>query len=103
MTVKEFLNEKYLNKMKNISEREWKCVQEAAACKKVHPAEILYRSFEITQNDIKANGGYNGELWNDIKDMHSKKLLASNKHRQEHGHIDRYWLTAKGYKSLKFD
>ena len=101
MTVKQFLENKYREKMLTITEREWKRVKEDAEYSKKHPAEILYMSFEITENDIKNNGGWYGELHNDLLKMHEQKLVASNKHRQEHGHIDRYWLTKKGFKSLE--
>jgi hypothetical protein len=101
MTVKQFLENKYREKMLNITEREWKRVKEGSEYLKMHPTEIIYMSFEITEYDIKNNGGWYGELHNDLLKMHEQKLVASNKHKQESGHIDRYWLTKKGLKSLK--
>lgn len=100
MTVAQFLDSKYRDKMATITEREWRRITEDAALTKKHPAEIIYMGFEITEHDIKANGGWHGELHNDLLRMHEQKLVASNKHRQEHGHIDRYWLTKKGLKAL---
>ena len=100
MTVKEFFEVKYREKMANITKREWERVKENAENNKMHPAQFMFMCFEITANDIKNNGGWYGELHSDLLQMHAQKLVASNKHRQEHGHIDRYWLTKKGYKKL---
>ena len=56
-------------------------------------------SIEITEADLKKWGvSYSGEL----EAMHKAKYIASNRHRQEHGHLDRYWLTEKGYKHFEF-
>lgn len=100
MTVKEMLDIKYREWLKNIRRREWENVNIYAEAKKMHVAEYMYMCLEITEQDIKNNGGYNGELYSDLKQMHEKKLLASNQHRQEHGHVDKWWLTKKGMKSL---
>lgn len=100
MTVKEFLEIKYREKMLTITEREYRRLKEYCQLTKKHPAEVVYMAFEITENDINQNGGWNGELYKDLSQMHQQKLVASNKHRQEHGHIDRYWLTKKGFKHL---
>ena len=101
MTVKQFLENKYREKMLTITEREYKRLNEDATYSKKHPVELLYMGFEITEHDIKQNGGWYGELHNDLLKMHEQKLVSSNKHRQESGHIDRYWLTQKGFKSLE--
>lgn len=100
MTVKEILDKKYSDWLKNIRKREWENIQYYASANGMHPAECMYMNLEITEFDIKANGGYAGELFNEIDSMHKQKLLASNKHRQEHGHITKYWLTKKGLKQL---
>ena len=62
--------------------------------------KYCYMSLEITVNDIKANGGYTGELWNEIRNAHENKLLASNAHRQDARTVTKYWLTNKGYKAI---
>ena len=100
MTVKQFLENKYRENMLNMSKREWERIKENCEYSGKHPAEVIYMSFEITEFDIKANGGYKGELYDDICKMHSAKLLASNKHRQYHGKVDAWWLTKKGLKEL---
>lgn len=101
MTVKQFFENKYRTAMLTMDERKWARLKEEAEFYKVNPSEILYMCFEITAYDIKANGGYNGELYINIKEMHEKKLLASNKHRNYSGKIESYWLTPKGFKALE--
>ena len=32
--------------------------------------------------------------------MNKNKLIASNRHRQYHGKVNAFWLTAKGYKAM---
>lgn len=93
------LDKKYGEWLKRIYKREWENIQSYASARGMHPAEYMYMCLEITANDIKANWG-NGELYAEIDRMHKQKLLASNKHRQEHGHITKYWLTKKGLKTL---
>ena len=101
MTVKQFFENKYRDKMLNMAEREWGRIKEQCDFSGKHPAEIIYMGLEITEFDIKANGGYKGELYDDIRKMHEKNLLASNKHRQYHGKVDAWWLTKKGFKALE--
>lgn len=100
MTVKEFFENKYRDAMLNMDKRKWDRIVEEADFYGKNPSEIMYMGFEITSYDIKANGGYNSEFYLDIKDMHEKKLLASNKHRNYSGKVECYWLTPKGFKSL---
>ena len=100
MVVKEMLESKYREKMANITEREWKRVKADAECYGISVAECIIRELEITETDIKQNGGWYGELHTNLLDLHKQKLIASNKHRQERGHVDRYWLTPNGYKKL---
>lgn len=101
MTVFEMLDIKYREWLKNMNEREWEKLKEEAEYYNKHIAEVMYMHLEITEYDIKKNGGYNGELWKEIKEMHANKLLASNQHRQYHGKVDCYWLTKKGFKHYK--
>lgn len=100
MKVKEILDKKYSEWLKNINKKEWENIQYYANAKGMHPAEYMYMCLEITHFDIKSNGGYNGELFVDISNMHKQKLLASNKHKQGYGQITKYWLTKKGLKQF---
>lgn len=100
MAVKEFLENKYRGKMLTMTPREWDRIKEIANNKNMHVVEVIYMGFEITHNDIKVNGGYNGELYAELAEMHKQKLVASNKHRQAHGQVTAYWLTKKGFKQL---
>lgn len=100
MTVKEILDNKHYEWVKSMSQREWENCKAYAAAKNMLLVEYVYMCLEITENDIKANGGYGSDFYKEIRKMHEKKLLASNCHRQEHGHIDKWWLTKKGLKAL---
>lgn len=90
MTVKEILNDKYMRTMKNMTANRLAFVN-AQPC----PIQYVYMGLEITVNDIKANGGYNGELWQEISEMQKAKLMASNAHRQYSGQVTKYWLTKR--------
>lgn len=100
MTVKEIFDKKYREWLKTITKASWENCKCYAAAKNMHIAEYMYMCLEITENDIKTNGGYNSDFYREICEAHKKKLLASNRHRQEHGHVDKWWFTKKGLKSL---
>lgn len=100
MTVKEMLYSKYLGKLKAMNKTAWDNMLRDAKTSGKHPAQIMYMGLEITANDIRANGGWNGELYESIQQMHKQKLLASNAHRQYNGQVTAYWLTEKGWKQL---
>lgn len=100
MKAAEMFEQKYRELLKNMNGVTYRNFKARAECENKHLAELMYMALEITEHDIKSNGGYGGELYADLQEMHKAKLLASNKHRQEHGHIDRYWLTKKGFKAL---
>lgn len=100
MTVYELLNQKYLDWLKRMRKHEWNDIMIRSAEQKVHPAEYMFECLEISVSDIKANGGFNGDLYNEIEAMHSEKLIASNRHRQYSGHVTKYWLTKKGFRYL---
>lgn len=99
MTVKEMLNSKYMEWLKKMNATEWENIKNQPK----HPAEYMYRCLEITVNDIRDNGGWNGELWQEIDNMHKAKLLASNKNRQHYGQVTKYWLTDKGWNAINKD
>ena len=103
MTVVEMLYKKYCERVKTISGSAWKNVERTAKELHQHPAQVMYMDLNISENDIRANGGYGGELFADIDRMHKAKLLASNKHRQYYGHVTQYWLTKKGFKAINQD
>lgn len=99
MTVCEMLETKYRETVKRMSASRWHYINEMPQ----HPAKTIYMGLEITANDIRDNGGYSGEFFQEIDRMHKEKMLASNKHRQAHGEITKYWLTAKGWKCINKD
>ncbi len=86
--------------MKTMNDRTLENFEKRSECERKHMAELVYMALEITEFDIKKNGGYNSDLYKEIEEMHNNKLLASNKHRQYAGHITAYWLTKKGFKAL---
>ena len=99
MTVFEMMDIKYRETMKTMTRENWKNITSM----KEHPAFTIYMGIEITVDDIRKNGGFNGELFREIDRMHKEKLLASNKHRQAHGEVTKYWLTPKGWKVINKD
>lgn len=97
MTVFEMLKQKYMDRLANLWPNQMKSIEEYSAAKKQHPAKTMFMALEITEFDIKRNGGYTGELYAEIAEMHRNKLLASNVHRQYSGKVTAYWLTEKGF------
>lgn len=100
MTVKEMFEVKYKEYMANINRRAWENAKFYAEYKKMPVHKFVMLSIEITEADLKNWGVVycGGEL----EELHKAKCIASNKHRQERHHVDRYWLTEKGYKQLSF-
>lgn len=99
MTVAQMLDIKYREKMKKMNPVAWGNI----LAQPRHPAQTIYMTLEITADDIRKNGGWTGELWQEIDSMHKSKLLASNAHRQHSGHVTKYWLTEKGWKAINKD
>lgn len=98
MTVKELFENKYRERMANITEREWKRAKEDAEYKKMPVAQFIMMCLEITENDC--NPRKNADAYWELIEMNKNKLIASNRHRQYHGKVDAFWLTAKGYKAM---
>lgn len=98
MTVYEMFCDKYKERMKTMTAKDWDYVKAIAEAKKMHPAEVIVRSLEITENEV--NPRKNAEVYWELIRMNEEKLIASNRHRQYHGKVDTFWLTAKGYKKL---
>ena len=100
MTVKEMFEKKYKEYMANISKTAWENHKFYAEAKNIPVFEHIMLCLEITDKELRENGIYYECTDCDLVQLHKSKCLASNRHRQEHGHIDRYWLTKKGYKQL---
>lgn len=96
MKVYETLWKKYREWLKRMTKREWENIKVYAKAKKMSIPDYMMLCLEITETDYKQDNVLRSEIWN----MHKEKLLASNKHRQEHGHIDRFWLTKRGLKEF---
>ena len=100
MTVKEMFETKYKEHMATINRRAWDTAVLCATDMGIPVHEYIMMTIEVTQFDLaKWRAFYHGT---ELEELHKAKCIASNRHRQEHGHIDRYWLTAKGYKQLGF-
>ena len=100
MTVKEMFEAKYKEHMATINRRAWENAKYYAEHKRMPVHQYVMMSIEVTQLDLKRWGmSYYGT---ELEQLHKDKCIASNRHRQEHGHVDRYWLTEKGYKQLGF-
>lgn len=100
MTVREMFEAKYKECMAIINRREWDRAVRCAALMGMPVYEYMMRSIVVTQFDLAKWGvSYYGT---ELEQLHKAKCIGSNRHRQEHGHVDRYWLTQKGYKQLGF-
>ena len=100
MTVKEMFQAKYRECMANITPRVWGNAKYFAEKKQMPLHMAVMMSIEVTEYDLKRWGvSYYGT---ELEQLHKAKCISSNRHRQEHGHVDRYWLTPKGYKQLGF-
>lgn len=102
MTVKEMLSKKYQDALKNMNAVTWNNLKSASNESGKHIAQIMYMGIEVTANDIRDNGGWNGELFTEISAMRKAKLIASNANRNGNG-ITKYWLTDKGWKAINKD
>ena len=100
MTVKEMFESKYKECMATIKPREWDNAVRCANHYGIPVYEVIIKSIEVTEFDLARwrVRYFGGEL----EQLHKAKYIASNRHRQERGHVDRYWLTEKGYKQLGF-
>ena len=100
MTVKEMFEAKYRERMATISRREWDNAVRSANHFGMPVHEVIMKSIEVTEHDLaRWREFYYGS---ELEQLHKSKCIASNRHRQERGHVDRYWLTEKGYKQLGF-
>ena len=100
MTVKEMFEAKYKEYMANINRREWGNAVRCANHYGMPVYEVIMKSIEVTEFDLaRWRTRYYGT---ELEQLHKAKCIASNRHRQEHGHLDRYWLTDKGYTQLGF-
>ena len=100
MTVKEMFETKYKERMASIKPREWDGCVRYANHHGMPVYEVIMKSVEVTEFDLaRWRVFYFGS---ELEQLHKAKCIASNRHRQEHGHVDRYWLTEKGYKQLGF-
>ena len=99
MTVAECFKSKYVSWLKNMRGFEWESIKYYAERNKRTIPEHMMMCLEITENDIRKEG-WNSDFYAEIKALHKAKLLASNQHRQEHGHVTKFWLTAKGLKKM---
>lgn len=100
MTVREMFETKYKERMATINRRGWENAKFFADRKHWPVHKVVLLAVEITEADLKKWGvSYYGS---ELEDLHKAKGVASNRHKQEHGHLDRYWLTEKGYRLLGF-
>ena len=98
MTVKEMFESKYREYMATINRIAWDGAKIYAERKQMPVHQVIMMGIEVTQFDLKRWGvSYSGT---ELEELHKAKCIASNRHRQEHGHVDRYWLTEKGYKTI---
>lgn len=68
------MTKKYRERLKTMNAVTWKNIQIYAKQAKQHIAVYMYWGLEITAADIRANGGYTGELWQELKEWHAKRV-----------------------------
>lgn len=100
MALKELLQQKCEAFKSSRNRTWWSNAQYYADAQKMTLDQYCFMSTEITVDDIRKNGGFTGELYQEIKDACESKLIASNASRQHCGQVTKYWLTKKGYKTL---
>lgn len=98
MTAYEMMYSKYREWLQRMTKREWENIKAYAEAKKMSIPDYMMMCIELTEND--ANPRKNAEVYFELIEMNNNKLIASNRHRQEHGHINRFWLTKKGLKEF---
>lgn len=96
--VKEMFEIKYMEVMANITPIAWKNAKFYAEQKHIPVHQEIMMGIEVTQHDLTKWGVF--YYGTELERLHKAKCIASNRHRQEHGHVDRYWLTPKGYKAI---
>jgi DNA-binding PadR family transcriptional regulator len=60
--------------------------------------DYMIMCLEITANEC--NPRNNADIYWELIKLNNDKFIASNRHRQEHGHVDKFWLTKKGLKEF---
>ena len=98
MTAFEMFKQKYEAWLKKMTKREWENIKACAAANQMHIPNFMLMCLEITEHE--ANPRKNADVYWELIQMNKNKLIASNRHRSESGHIDRYWLTKKGLKEF---
>ena len=98
MTAFEMFQNKYENWLKNITKKEWENVKIYAEAKKMSIPDYMMMCVEVTIND--ANPRKNADVYWELIKLNENKLVASNRHRQYHGKVDKFWLTKKGLKEF---
>lgn len=98
MTAFEMFYEKYLQWLKNMTEREWNNIQANSAAKQMSIPDYMMTCLAITEHE--ANPRKNSDVYWELIKLNKEKLIASNRHRQAHGQVDAFWLTKKGLKEF---
>ena len=98
MTAFEMFKAKYEEWLKNMSKRDWENIKVYAPAKKMSIPDYMMMCLEITVNEC--NPRKNADAYWELIQMNEDKLVASNRHRHEYGHVTRFWLTKKGLKEF---
>lgn len=98
MTAYEMFLNKYKERLKNMSKKEWENIKYYAEAKQMSIPDYMAMCLVITEHEV--NPRKNAEVYSELIKMNKEKLVASNRHRQYHGKVDAFWLTKKGLKEF---
>ena len=97
-TAFEMFKNKYEERLKYMTKRDWERIKEDAECKKMTIPDYMMMCLVLTKDE--ANPRKNADAYWELIQMNKDKLVASNRHRQYHGKVDAFWLTKKGLKEF---
>ena len=95
MTLQELLHDKYLEKIHNISQKEWEEIIHIAKFEHKNISEIIYRAIYFTYEDYK-NLDRNDEFFKSLTDARNNHYIKECRVKYSY---DRYFLTQKGLKA----
>lgn len=98
MTAFEMFKEKYEASLKTMTSRAWENIKASAPAKGMTIPDYMMMCLEISENEC--NPRKNADVYWELIKMNENKLVASNRHRHEYGHVTRFWLTKKGLREF---
>jgi hypothetical protein len=98
MTAFEMFKKKYEDELKNMNVAKWNNIKYYAEAKKMSIPDYMMMCLAISEHEV--NPRKNADVYYELIQMNKDKLIASNRHRNESGHVTAFWLTKKGLKEF---